>query len=116
MSVSAAQADAFYREILREGEVWGIQDSGGFPAPENMAGQRAMPFWSLRSRAERVIAAVDAYADFVPESIPLTRWREQWLVGLEKDGVHVGINWSGARAAGFDLPASDVARNLAARG
>lgn len=115
MSVSAAHADAFYVEVLREGEVWGIRDDGGFPAPKNSDGQRAMPFWSLRSRAERVISHVDAYAEFVPEVIPLNVWRERWLAGLEKDGVHVGLNWSGQRAIGFDLPAVDVARNLSAR-
>ena len=115
MSIGAAHADAFYVEVLRNGEVWGIRDDGGFPAPENSDGQRAMPFWSLRSRAERVIETVDAFAEFAAEAIPLDVWRERWLTGLDKDGVHVGLNWSGSRATGFDLPAADVKRNLSAR-
>jgi hypothetical protein len=115
MAISAAQANSFYEEIFQTGEVWTIRDDDGFPAPENADGQRAMPFWSLRSRAEKVIAAVDAYSGFVPESIPLDVWRERWLAGLDKDGIHVGLNWSGVRATGFDLPATDVAHNLAAR-
>jgi hypothetical protein len=115
MSISAAHADAFYVEVLREREVWGIRDDGGFPAPRNPDGYRAMPFWSLRTRAVRVIERVEAYAGFVPEAIPLDVWREHWLTGLEQDGVHVGLNWSGPRAAGFDVAAPDVGRNLAAR-
>ncbi|MGJ9424057.1 DUF2750 domain-containing protein [Aeromicrobium sp. CF3.5] len=115
MSISAAHANAFYEEVLRIGEVWVIRDSGGFPAPENADGQRAVPFWSLRSRAEKVIRAAVAYVDFTPESIPLDVWRERWLVGLAKDGIFVGLNWSGERASGFDLPATEVAENLSAR-
>lgn len=29
MSVSAAQAEAFYEEVLRAGQVWAIGDEGG---------------------------------------------------------------------------------------
>src|SRR5437868_4516424 len=115
MSFSAAHADSFYREVLREGQVWAIKDDNGFPAPSRRDGQRAMPFWSLRSRAESIIDRVEAYARFVPEAITLNVWRERWLVGLAKDGIQVGLNWSGSDATGFDLAAADVARNLAAR-
>jgi hypothetical protein len=61
---AAAQADALYSEVLESGTVWTLRDAGGFPAPMNGDGQRSMPFWSLRSRVERVIAAVPAYASF----------------------------------------------------
>ncbi len=55
MTPSAAQAAAFYDEVLGTGEVWTLKDDASFPAPENHSGARAMPFWSLRSRAEHVI-------------------------------------------------------------
>ncbi|MGZ4664785.1 MAG: DUF2750 domain-containing protein [Frankiaceae bacterium] len=54
MSVNAAQAAAFYREASDGGEVWAIRDDSGYPAPETPEG-RAMPFWSKRSRAEKVL-------------------------------------------------------------
>ncbi len=114
MSTSAAQAVAFYDEALREGSVWTTRDGGGYPAPLNPDGQRAQPFWSLRSRAERVVAHVHAYAGFIVEELPLERFRERWLTGLERDGIRVGLNWSGTRATGYDVAAVDVERNLAA--
>ena len=52
MSTSALQADAFYEEVLREGAVWTIRDAGGYPSPNAADGGRAMPFWSLQTRAE----------------------------------------------------------------
>ena len=115
MTLSAAQADAFYSEALREGSVWGIKDAAGFPAPEGSGSTRAMPFWSLRSRAERIIETVPAYGGFEPEAIPLDTWRSRWLPGLAQDGVLVGLNWSGSRAIGYELEPSAVEQNLSAR-
>jgi uncharacterized protein DUF2750 len=114
MSVSAAQADAFYREVLARAEVWAIRDEGGFPAPQTPKG-RAMPFWSARSRAETVIESVPAYEGFEPVPLTLDEWRSRWLSRLSKDGLRVGLNWSGSKATGFDLDPEDVERNLAAR-
>jgi len=114
MSVSAAQADAFYREVVEHSTVWGVRDTDGFPAPETPEG-RAMPFWSLKSRAERIVAAVPAFAGFEVVGMPLDEWRARWLPGLQRDGIRVGLNWSGDSARGLDLPAGDVERNLKAR-
>lgn len=114
MSVSAAQADAFYREALELGVVWTVKDSGGVPAPQTSEG-RAMPFWSKESRAQKVIDLVPAYADFEVLAVPLQELRERWLPGMQRDAVRVGLNWSGASATGYDLPPGDVERNLAAR-
>ena len=107
-------ADVFYTEVLREGRVWAIRDAEGFPAPQTPEG-RAMPFWSLRSRAERVITTVDAYADFELIELSLDAWRSRWLPGLENDGLRAGLNWSGMNAVGFDVEPAAVERSLAAR-
>ena len=114
MSTSAAQADAFYREALESPTVWAIRDSVGFPAPEGSDG-RSMPFWSRKSRAERVVASVPAYGGFEIVPIPLPEWRSRWLPGLKRDGVRAGLNWSGSRATGFDLEPEAVESNLATR-
>jgi len=114
MNASAAQADAFYREALEHGTVWSVRDAGGFPAPETPEG-RAMPFWSLESRVQKIVESVPAYSGFEVVSIPLTDWRSRWLPGLERDGVRAGLNWSGSAASGYDLPPQDVERNLSAR-
>ncbi|MGO4452761.1 DUF2750 domain-containing protein [Arthrobacter sp. RAF14] len=104
MSISAAHASAFYREVIEHQEVWTVRDQNGFPAPEGSDGHRTMPFWSLLSRAERVITSVPAYRDFELISLPLKRWMEAWLPGLDRDGILVGLNWSGLRATGFEMP------------
>jgi Protein of unknown function (DUF2750) len=113
--VSAAQADAFYREVLKDRAIWTIRDAGGYPAPVTSSGQRAQPFWSKRSRAQRILDTSTAYASFDIVEIALEDWRERWLPGLERDGLLVGFNWSGHHATGYDLTPADVLRNLDAR-
>lgn len=112
MSTSAAQAAAFFREAVAGGEVFVVKDDNGFPAPENGSGDRAMPFWSKRTRAEKVTATVPAYDGFEVVALPLTEWRERWLPGLSRDGLRVGINWSGSRATGYDLTPDEVLARL----
>lgn len=112
MTASAAQAAAFYDEARREHSVWTIRDANGIPAPLNAEGVRSMPFWSLRSRADRVIDQVDAYAGFEPVEVSLDEFRQRWLPGLARDGLLVGLNWSGASATGYDLTPEDLERNL----
>lgn len=114
VSISAAHADAFYDEAVSQGEVWGIRDEDGFPAPES-DGRRVMPFWSTESRAQRVIDNVEAYQSFNAIALPLDQWRSRWLPGLHKDGIWVGLNWSGQRATGYDVSSEDVARNISSR-
>lgn len=108
MSQAAAQASTFYREVALHGSVWTIADTGGYPAPRTSSGQRAQPFWSLRSRAERVIATVPAYAGFAPEEISWSDFRDKWLTELAEEGLLVGVNWSGPFATGYDLPPAAV--------
>jgi len=112
MTTSAAQAAAFYDEATREGAVWTLRDDGGYPAPLTANGDRAQPFWSLRSRAELVVARVPAYSGFTIVEVTLDDFRARWLPGLQADGLCVGLNWSGAAATGYDVPAAEVAARL----
>jgi len=108
VSQAASQAAMFYREVAREGRVWSLRDTGGIPAPQGDAG-RSMPFWSSRRRVETIINNVEAYTGFEPFDIPLVEFLQAWLPGLERDGLKVGVNWSGARAVGYDVDPTTVA-------
>ena len=106
---AASQAAAFYREVADSGVVWTIRDEGGFPAPLNLDGKRAQPFWSSRTRAERIIASVPAYKGFVPVGIELGVFLSRWVAGLTEDSILVGVNWTGDRATGYDVAPAQVA-------
>jgi hypothetical protein len=71
MTVSAAQMKAFFTELGESSSVWTIEDAGGIPAATTAEGERSMPFWSKRSRAEKVIETVSAYSGFRAREVPL---------------------------------------------
>ena len=108
MSHIAAHTAAFRREVPGEGRVYAIRDSGGYPAPKDPDGNRAMPFWSKWSRARRVVVQAAAYREFDIVEVPVAEWIERWLPGLERDGLRVGINWTGSGATGYDLEPAQV--------
>ena len=110
---SASQVADFYREVAATGLIWTIRDEGGFPAPLNADGDRTQPFWSSRSRVERIIESVAAYRGFIPVEIALHDFLERWVVGLAKDGILVGVNWTGVRATGYDIAPASVAECIA---
>lgn len=67
-----------------------------------------MPFWSTLSRVRRIIRTVPAYRGFTPHAVSWDELRNRWLPGLEKDGLLVGVNWSGPRARGYDVNPADL--------
>lgn len=103
--------EAFLAEARRSGEVVGLADADGFCTAPTPSGVRAMPFWSRRSRAERVRSTVPAYRPLTVVALSLEQWREGWLPGLARDGLRVGLNWTGS-AAGADLPPTEVLARL----
>ena len=115
MSQASSQASVFYSEIIKSATVWGIKDDQGFPAPLNSDGKKAMPFWSSESRVNLIIKNSENYRAFKPVAIPFKDFCEKWVSGLKRDGLLIGINWSGKNATGFDISPDDLKSNLEAR-
>ena len=114
MSISSAHYSAFYKEVAKNKRLWTIKDAQGFPAPLNHEGKRAQPFWSSISRAEKIISNVPAYSSFEPYELKLKIFLEQWIPGLTKDEILVGVNWSGTSAIGFDVEPAQVINGILA--
>ncbi|MEU1390794.1 MULTISPECIES: DUF2750 domain-containing protein [unclassified Nonomuraea] len=73
-----------------------------------------MPFWSSRSRAEKIIRMVPAYAGMEPAKIDVDDWMYEWLPDFKRHGLLIGANWSGARAVGWDLEVDHAIARLEA--
>jgi hypothetical protein len=110
MSLSGAHKAAFRREATQDGRVFTIRDATGVPAPADADGRRAVPFWSKPTRAQRVVAHVNAYRGFEVVPVPVEEFLSGWLSSLERDGLLVGVNWAGSRATGFDMTPAQMLR------
>lgn len=60
------------------------------------------------------MATVPAFEAFAVVELTWDEFRDRWLPGLDRDGLRVGVNWSGSKAVGFDLRPSEVRRNVEA--
>jgi hypothetical protein len=114
MSQAASQAWAFYREVAAKRMVWTVRDEGGFPALLTSSGKRAQPFWSSRSRVERIIRSVPAYSGFAPYEVSWEDFCTKWVPDLVRDGLLVGVNWSGKRAVGYDIEPDNLVTSVEA--
>jgi Protein of unknown function (DUF2750) len=114
MTQAASQAWAFYRDVAKKLKVWTIRDEAGFPTPQNGEGKRAQPFWSSLSRAQKIVKTVPAYAGFEPYEISWADFCQRWVPGMTKDGLLMGVNWSGKKALGYDIEPKQVHESVEA--
>ena len=113
MSIAAAQAAIFYRDVARTRKLWTIRDAGGYPGPKNSRGARAHPFWSSLSRVQRIIKNVAAYHGFEPVELTWDQFRTELLPRLQDLRMEIGINWSGKDAVGYDITIASLLETMA---
>lgn len=82
------------------------------PTSLSTDGTRSLPFWSTWARAQRA-TKVWGHGLRV-ESMPLDTWRDRELADYARDGLKIGINWSGPRLVGWDFTSMEVLNRLAA--
>lgn len=81
---SSDPIDDFVHAVVASSTVWGLY--GKTWARSAAAGDtEALPVWSDAVAAARCIAG--PWAGFAPRAIALSAFREQWLVGMDEDGI-----------------------------
>jgi hypothetical protein len=111
MSIAAAQASAFYEEAARHGSVLRVLEDDSFLVFP-VDGKDVVPFWSTRSRVEKVQTGQSKFANYAISEIPLSEFLNATLAQLDEEHINVGVNWSGDRLVGYDMSVSDLRRNL----
>lgn len=110
MTAAASQYAKFREEVARKGRVFTFLDEGHyltFP----MGGHEVIPFWSSRTRMEKIQKQQPGYRKFTIREIELAEFLS-WLQKPEKDGIRIGPNWSGTRLTGYDVEAGDLGKGI----
>ncbi len=83
----------FLEQVKQTETVWGICNESGWAAceSEDYDGSSVIPFWSDKQFAENYIKF--EWPRYEPKQISLEEFIENWLPGMEEDGIYVGINW-----------------------
>ncbi|WP_166435919.1 DUF2750 domain-containing protein [Cellulomonas shaoxiangyii] len=113
----SASVGAFCVAAVAAGCVWVLRDGDGYVSVAGADGGRgAMPFWSGRSLAATVTRRAPADRRLVPEPVDLEAFLARWLPGLGRDGLRVGVDWSGMRARGVEVEPHELAGTLVEAG
>ncbi len=85
--------ETFLEQVVASNVVWGIANENGWAACESEDYDEAsvIPFWSSKEYAEAYIKF--EWPRYQPKQISLQEFIENWLPGMDEDGVYVGINW-----------------------
>lgn len=104
------RCERFVREVAGSGVVWGLY--GETWARSDVAGKvEALPFWYRREHAARCLEG--RWEGFVPRSIELDAFLEQWLVGMHEDGI-VGVLVPTPGRCGAIVSPAELAESLRA--
>jgi hypothetical protein len=110
MSVSAAHADKFKEQVVTEERAFTVRDDGQLLVYRVGDGE-TVPFWSSRSRVETIQKRFPKYRRWQISELSLADfWR--CLDNLERDGINVGVNWSGQQLTGYDVPVAELRAGL----
>ena len=80
MSIAAAQAEQFYEQVVRERTVFTFTEDDSFLVFP-VGGQEVVPFWSSRTRLDRIQRAHPKYRSYVCEQMSLTSFLESNSAG-----------------------------------
>jgi hypothetical protein len=79
-----ARSEHFVHRAIATGSVWGLYDKT-WARSMSAAGREALPLWPARELAARCVAG--AWRTFAPRAIDLQALLEQWLTGMQEDGI-----------------------------
>jgi len=87
--------DRFIIESLEQGCIWALKDKDdNWAMVESSLNSDigVIPFWSNQDLASQLCC--DQWAVYEPVAIAMEEFLDDWLIGMHKDVLRVGINWS----------------------
>lgn len=105
-----ANYDRFVSRVSSGGIVWGLKHRKGWAVcPSNEYECELYLFWSDEAYARQ--HCVDEWSDYVPTPINLDAFLNNWLPGMERDELLVGVQFN-ADMAGLEVEPSQLAEDL----
>lgn len=111
--------NAFITRIVENNAVWGLtkDETWATSTSAEFEDTEVILFWSDQSKA--TACTDDEWANYVPESITLVEFLENWCVGMYGDALLLGADWD-AELSGKEIDplvvALDVVKELKAKG
>ncbi len=79
----------FVKRIADWEELWGLKDNEGWVTSANDEGEKSIPFWPHPEYAH--MCAEGSWEGNLATRIDLKSFMEEWLPGMERDGMFVAV-------------------------
>jgi hypothetical protein len=102
---------SFIERVAAAKLVWALKSKDGWANTHSSDDEEidVIPFWADRAYAK--VCARDEWRGFLPVSIPLAEFLENWCIDMANEQVLAGINWD-ANMLGKECTAVDLAIDL----
>ncbi len=106
-----ANYQRFVENIQESGQVWSLRSPDGWVIVDSAEYEDAevMPFWSEEAYARQ--HCVGEWEHFEPAAISFEEFIDDWLAGMDEDGVLVGPNWN-AELDGLEIEPVEILQRL----
>lgn len=106
-----ANYQRFVENIQESGRVWSLKSADGWVVVDSaeFEDSEVMPFWSEEAYARALCSG--EWAHFQPEAITFEEFVEDWLAGMDEDGMLVGPNWN-AELDGLEIEPIEILKLL----
>lgn len=108
---SKRRFENFIKRVSESKTVWGLENEDGWSVCESNEYEdtEVLPFWSDEAYARQ--CAIKGWSDYKPSAIPLEVFMNNWLNGMNEDGLLVGVNWN-AKLIGLEVEPYDLLKEL----
>lgn len=113
MTIAALSYAKFCSDVTHRQRVYAFTDQGE-PLVCPIGDARVVPFWSSRSRLERIVQALPLYARYQITEFSISEF-ERCLEHCHSNHLQVGVNWVGAGLVGFNVSVETLRAALASR-
>jgi hypothetical protein len=116
MSNGGAQATKFYEEVSQNNSLWFAEDEKGIALEFDIKeGKVSFPLWSSRSRVIRLKRLnPELLQGYTPREISWQQFIDVLVPILKQKQRLVGVNLSGKKVSGFDMPVDSIIRQVEA--
>lgn len=108
---SKRRYENFIKRVLESETVWGLKNEDGWCVCESNEYEdtEVMLFWSDEAYARQ--CAIEEWSHYKPAAIHIEEFMNNWLHGMNEDGLLVGVNWN-AKLIGLEVEPYDLFREL----
>jgi len=108
MDIDNEALEAFISAISLNNKIWGLKGPDGWAVCDSLEFEETSVYPFFSSEAAALKLCTEAWKTYVPSSLELEEFLQDWLPGMHEDNALLGIEWN-ADMEGEEMEPADIA-------